>query len=69
MLAPDDWLELPNQGERSPQNGEGILMTTELHTVEARQGDRRKMNLVVLFWAVPAAFIILAAVAAIWMTW
>ena len=42
-------------------------MTTELNKVDARQGDRRKMNMVVLSWGVPAAFVLLAVLAA-W-TW
>lgn len=41
-------------------------MTTELNKVEARQGDRRKMNMVVLFWGVPAAFVLLAILFAVW---
>lgn len=39
-------------------------MTTELNEVDARQADRRKMNMVVLSWGVPAAFVLLAIVAA-----
>jgi hypothetical protein len=39
-------------------------MTTELNEVEARQADRRKMNMVVLSWGVPAAFVLLAILAA-----
>jgi hypothetical protein len=41
-------------------------MSTELDKVEARQGDRRKMNLVVLFWGVPIAFVLLAILFAVW---
>ena len=41
-------------------------MNTELNKVEARQGDRRKMNMVALFWGVPAAFVLLAIILAAW---
>jgi hypothetical protein len=41
-------------------------MTTELNEVDARQADRRKMNMVVLAWGVPAAFALLAIVLAAW---
>jgi hypothetical protein len=41
-------------------------MDTELDKVDARQADRRKMNLVVLAWGVPAAFVLLAIVFAAW---
>ena len=41
-------------------------MNTELNKVEARQGDRRQMNMRVLFWGVPAAFVLLALVFAGW---
>jgi hypothetical protein len=37
-------------------------MNTELNKVEARQGDRRQMNMRVLFWGVPAAFVLLAII-------
>ncbi len=33
-------------------------MNAELNKVEARQGDRRQMNMRVLFWGVPAAFVL-----------
>ena len=39
-------------------------MTTEIDEVDARQADRRKMNMVVLSWGVPAAFVLLAILAA-----
>ena len=39
-------------------------MTTKLNEVEARQGDRRKMNMVALSWGVPIAFLLLAILAA-----
>jgi hypothetical protein len=46
-------------------NPKGVpAMTTELNEVEARQADRRKMNMVVLSWGVPAAFLLLAILAA-----
>jgi hypothetical protein len=35
--------------------------------VEARQGDRRKMNMRVLFWGLPAAIVLVGAVMVIWM--
>jgi hypothetical protein len=41
-------------------------MNEQLPTVEARQGDRRRMNLRVLFWGVPAAFILLAIIMYLW---
>ena len=41
-------------------------MNTDLNQTEARQGDRRKMNMVVLFWSVPAAFLLLAIIFAFW---
>jgi hypothetical protein len=41
-------------------------MTTELDKVDARQGDRRHMNMRVLFWGVPAAFVLLALIFAAW---
>ena len=42
------------------------MATEELRTVEARQGDRRKMNMRALFWGVPAAFILMAIVGWLW---
>jgi len=41
-------------------------METDLNQTEARQGDRRKMNLVVLFWSLPAAILVLAIIFAFW---
>jgi hypothetical protein len=41
-------------------------MNTELNEVEARQADRRKMNAVVLAWGLPAAFVLLAIIFAVW---
>jgi hypothetical protein len=41
-------------------------MTTELNKVDARQGDRRKMNMVVLAWGLPAAILFLAIIYAAW---
>jgi hypothetical protein len=41
-------------------------MTTEVNKVEARQGDRRHMNMRVLFWGTAAAFVLLAIIFAIW---
>ena len=41
-------------------------MTEELTKTEARQGDKRKMNLHVLFIAVPAAFVLLGIIFALW---
>jgi hypothetical protein len=41
-------------------------MTTELNKVEARQGDRRHMNMRVLFWGTAAAFVLLGLLSAIW---
>ena len=41
-------------------------MSEEFRTTEVRQGDRRRMNMRVLFWGVPAAFIILALIFAFW---
>ena len=38
-------------------------MNEELRTTEARQGDRRRMNMRALFWGVPAAALLLAALA------
>jgi hypothetical protein len=43
-------------------------MNRELNKVEARQGDRRQMNMRVLFWGIPAAFILLALLFAVWAT-
>lgn len=42
-------------------------MTEELDTVEARQGDRRRMNLRVLFWALPAAVVLVAFILLLWV--
>jgi hypothetical protein len=39
-------------------------MEEKLRTTEARQGDRRRMNMRVLFWSLPAAAILLAILAA-----
>jgi hypothetical protein len=41
-------------------------METDLNQTDARQGDRRKMNMVVLFWSLPAAIVLLAIVLAFW---
>jgi hypothetical protein len=41
-------------------------MTTELNKVDARQGDRRHMNMRVLFWGTIAAFVLLGALWAMW---
>jgi hypothetical protein len=41
-------------------------MTKELGTVEARQGDRRRMNMWVLFIGVPLAVALMMAAYAIW---
>ena len=41
-------------------------MNTELNKVDARQADRRKMNVVVLAWALPAAIVLLAVIFAAW---
>ncbi len=38
-------------------------MTEELNKTEARQGDRRRMNLTVVIVALPLAFILMAAAA------
>ena len=35
-------------------------------TVEARQADRRKMNLRVLFWALPAAIVLVGLATLLW---
>jgi len=43
-------------------------MTTELDKVEARQGDRRHLNMRVLFWGTAAAFILLGVLTAVWAT-
>ena len=37
-------------------------MNTELNEVDARQADRRKMNMVVLAWGLPAAILVLAII-------
>lgn len=41
-------------------------MTIELNKVEARQADKRKMNLVVLGWSLGLALLLLAALGASW---
>jgi len=41
-------------------------MDTELNKVQARQGDRHHTNVRVLLWGVPAAFILLAILFALW---
>jgi hypothetical protein len=41
-------------------------MNTELNKVDARQGDRRHMNMRVLFWGVPGAVVLLILVSALW---
>jgi len=41
-------------------------MTTELNKVEARQGDRRHLNMRVLIWGTAAAFILLSVLMAAW---
>ena len=41
-------------------------MTTELNKVEARQADKRKMNLVVLGWSLGLALLLLAVLGAGW---
>jgi hypothetical protein len=38
----------------------------EESTTEARQGDRRRMNMRVLFWGTPVAIVLLALVALFW---
>jgi hypothetical protein len=43
-------------------------MTTELDKVEARQGDRRHLNMRVLFWGTAGAFILLGVLVAAWAT-
>jgi hypothetical protein len=43
-------------------------MTTELDKVEARQGDRRHLNMRVLFWGTASAFILLGVLVAAWAT-
>jgi hypothetical protein len=48
-------------------NGAGTgVMTTELNKIEARQADRRKMNLVALGWGLGLALLLLAALGAGW---
>ncbi len=39
------------------------MMTEELNKTEARQGDRRRMNLTVVLVALPVAFILMAVAA------
>lgn len=46
--------------------GDHLIMSDEFGTTEVRQADRRKMNMRALFWGVPAAFIILAVIFALW---
>jgi hypothetical protein len=41
-------------------------MNTEVDKVEARQGDRRHMNMRVLFWGTGVAFVLLAILFALW---
>lgn len=41
-------------------------MNTEVDKVDARQGDRRHMNMRVLFWGTGAAFVLLAILFALW---
>ncbi len=41
-------------------------MNEELNEVEARQGDRRRMNMWVLFVGVPLAVVLMAVVYLIW---
>ncbi len=41
-------------------------MNTELNKVDARQADRRKMNMVVLAWGLPAAVVLLGIIFAAW---
>ena len=41
-------------------------MTTEVNKIEARQADRRKMNLVALGWGLGLAVVLLAALCAAW---
>lgn len=41
-------------------------MNTEVDKVEARQGDRRHMNMRVLFWGTAGAFVLLALLFALW---
>lgn len=41
-------------------------MNTEIDKVEARQGDRRQMNMRVLFWGTAAAFVLLGLLVAAW---
>ena len=48
-------------------NGAGHgAMTIELNKVEARQADKRKMNLVVLGWSLGLALLLLAVLGAGW---
>ncbi len=42
-------------------------MSEKVGATEARQGDRRRMNMRVLFWSLPAAAVLLALVAAFWV--
>lgn len=41
-------------------------MTEELNEVEARQGDRRRMNMWVLFAGVPLVIVLMAAAYILW---
>jgi cytochrome c-type biogenesis protein CcmH/NrfF len=41
-------------------------MTEELNEVEARQGDRRQMNMRVLFWGLPAALLLIGFIVLLW---
>jgi hypothetical protein len=41
-------------------------MADELNEVEARQGDRRRMNMWVLFIGVPLAIVLMLAAYLIW---
>jgi hypothetical protein len=41
-------------------------MTEELNEIEARQGDRRRMNMWVLFIGIPLAVVLMTAAYLIW---
>jgi hypothetical protein len=41
-------------------------MTEELNEVEARQGDRRRMNMWVLFMGVPLVVVLMVAAYLLW---
>jgi hypothetical protein len=41
-------------------------MTEEVTKTEARQGDRRHMNLRVLMWGIPAIVILFGIIYALW---